>query len=91
MVFRPRWPHGRPRAFEDLVGLMSQLPDRLTSHCIGIIEVDFPTTSMCELGERLASAAPLSTAGSRSRLPCFWSMKLSRHAPKVQAPAAFGV
>src|SRR2546426_8243651 len=54
MVFRPRWPHSGPRAMEDLVGAMSQHPDRLSYHCVGVIEVDFPTTSECELGERLA-------------------------------------
>src|SRR2546426_9597090 len=54
MVFRPWWPHGGPRAMEDLVGPMSQHPDRLSYHCVGVIEVDFPTASECELGERLA-------------------------------------
>ena len=39
---------------EDLVGPMSQHPDGLSDHCVGVIEVDFPTTSECDLGERLA-------------------------------------
>ena len=54
MVLRPGWPHRCPRSLQDLVGALSQHADRLTHHCLRVIEVDFPATSVCELGELLA-------------------------------------
>ena len=54
MLLRPWRPHGCPGALEDLVGLVSQQPDRLIYHGLSVIEVDFPATSVGDLGECLA-------------------------------------
>ena len=54
MVLRPGRPHRRPRTVQDLVGPLSQHADRLTFHLLRVVEVDFPVTSVRELGEHLA-------------------------------------
>src|SRR5688572_17665483 len=54
MVLRPGGTHGCPRSLQDLVGPLSEHADCLTYYFLRVIEVDFPATSVCELGEHLA-------------------------------------
>jgi hypothetical protein len=39
---------------QDLVGPRGEHADHLTHHCLRVVEVDLPATSVCELGELLA-------------------------------------
>ena len=54
MVLRPGWPQRRPGSLQDLVGTLSQHADRLTDDRLRVIEMDFPATRLCELGDLLA-------------------------------------
>jgi hypothetical protein len=54
MVLGPGWPQRCPRSLQDLVGPPTQHPARLTDHCLRVIPVDLPATSVGELGELLA-------------------------------------
>jgi hypothetical protein len=54
MVLGPGWPQRCPRSLQYLVGPPTQHPAGLTDHCLRVIPVDLPATSVGELGELLA-------------------------------------
>ena len=54
LVLRPGRPQPCPRTTEDLVGTLSQHPDRPTYYIPRVVEVDLPVTSMRDIGEYVA-------------------------------------